>query len=146
MFIRQKKNKSGVISVQIIDKSSGKYKVIQTIGSSSDLFIVKKLISQAQEWVQEKTGLIELDFTNYQHHTEQVLEGITQIYVEGTELLLGKLFDEIGFNQIPDVLFKQLVIARLSFPVSKLKITDYLSKYHFINVDVQNIYRYLVPP
>lgn len=143
MFLRQKKNKSGIISVQVIDKSSGKYKVIQTIGSSADKFKIELLISQGQEWIKKKNGLVELDFTNYQHHTEQILEGITQIYVEGTELLLGKLFDEIGFNQIPDVLFKQLVIARLSFPVSKLKTTDYLSKYHFINVDVQNIYRYL---
>ena len=27
MFVRKKKNKSGVISVQVIDKSSGRYKV-----------------------------------------------------------------------------------------------------------------------
>jgi hypothetical protein len=58
-------------------------------------------------------------------------------------LLLGKIFDSIGFNQIPNMLFKQLVLARLSFPLSKLKTTDYLSKYHFIDVDVQTIYRYL---
>ena len=31
MFIRQRKNPSGSISIQIIDKSSGKYKVIETI-------------------------------------------------------------------------------------------------------------------
>jgi len=35
MFVRKKKNKSGVVSVQVIDKSSGKYKVKKTIGSSS---------------------------------------------------------------------------------------------------------------
>ena len=38
MFIRQKKNKSGVISIQVIDKSNGKYKLLKTIGSSSDQF------------------------------------------------------------------------------------------------------------
>jgi hypothetical protein len=37
MFIRQKKNKSGVISIQIIDKSSGKYNVFKTIDSSKDI-------------------------------------------------------------------------------------------------------------
>ncbi len=31
MFIRQRKNPSGSISIQIIDKSSGKYKVVETI-------------------------------------------------------------------------------------------------------------------
>ena len=32
MFIRKNKNRSGSISVQIISKSTGKYKVIKTIG------------------------------------------------------------------------------------------------------------------
>ena len=36
MFIRKKKNKSGLISVQVIDKSSGKYKMLKTVGSSAD--------------------------------------------------------------------------------------------------------------
>ena len=36
MFVRKKLNMSGVISVQIIDKSSGRYVVYKTIGSSSD--------------------------------------------------------------------------------------------------------------
>lgn len=35
MFVRKKKNKSGVISIQVIEKSKGKYKVLKTIGSSS---------------------------------------------------------------------------------------------------------------
>ena len=33
MFLRDKKNKSGSVSVQIIQKSRGKYKVLQTIGN-----------------------------------------------------------------------------------------------------------------
>jgi hypothetical protein len=41
MFIRKKKNKSGLISVQIIDKSFGKYKVFKTLGSSNDPQTIK---------------------------------------------------------------------------------------------------------
>lgn len=143
MYVRPKKNPSGVISVQIIDKSSGKYKLVHTVGSSSDPLEVQKLILLGKQWIKEKQGLLEIDFTNERNLTEQFLDRIQQITVSGTELLLGKIFDEIGFNQIKDNLFKQLVIARLCFPVSKLKTTDYLSKYQFINVDVQQIYRYL---
>ena len=44
----------------------------------------------------------------------------------GPELLLGKLFDEIGFNKVKGELFRHLVIARLCYPASKLKTTDYL--------------------
>ena len=71
------------------------------------------------------------------------LENIEQITVAGTSLLLGNIFDEIGFNIVDDELFKQLVIARLCFPASKLKTTDFLSKYHFLSVEAHHIYRYL---
>jgi transposase len=72
-----------------------------------------------------------------------VLNGIEQISVLGPELLLGKIYDNIGFGKVVDNLFKQLVLARLCFPVSKLKTTDYLSRYQFLSIDVQVIYRYL---
>jgi hypothetical protein len=49
MFARNKKNKSGVISVQVIDKSSGSYKLIKTIGSSADAQEIEKLQYQAQQ-------------------------------------------------------------------------------------------------
>jgi transposase len=73
----------------------------------------------------------------------QILEGIEQLTVKGTELLLGKLFLEIGFDKIKDELFRQLVLARLCYPTSKLGTTDYLYKYHCVQVDVQSVYRYL---
>jgi transposase len=40
-------------------------------------------------------------------------------------------------------LFRRLVIARLCYPSSKLGTTDYLYKYHYLQVDVQTVYRYL---
>ena len=49
MFIRQKRNNSKSISIQIIDKSSGKYKVLKTIGSSKDSKVIEQLIKQAFE-------------------------------------------------------------------------------------------------
>jgi transposase len=143
VFVRKKKNKSGVISIQVIDKSSGQYRLLKTIGSSADKLEVERLINAAKAWISKHRGTQELDFSDYHHHTQLVIEGIEQISVYGTELLLGKLFDEIGFNQIKDDLFRQLVVARLCFPVSKLKTTDYLSKYQFIAVDVHTVYRYL---
>jgi hypothetical protein len=46
MFFRKKKNMSGVISIQIIDKSCGEYKLIKTIGSSADELVIDKLVEQ----------------------------------------------------------------------------------------------------
>jgi hypothetical protein len=48
MFIRQKKNKSGSVSVQIISKHAGKYKVEKTIGSSSSTEGIDILLHQAR--------------------------------------------------------------------------------------------------
>lgn len=143
MFVRKKQNKSGVVSVQVIDKSTGKYRMLKTIGSSCVPAQVERLVFEAKEWIKRKTGTQELDFTDYRRHTELVVEGIEQISVYGPELLLGKLFVEVGFGKITDELFRRLVLARLCFPVSKLKTTDYLSKYQFFDIDVQTVYRYL---
>ena len=61
MYTR-KKNDSGAISVQAIDKSSGKYIVVITIGRSSDPDEVQKLVQKTKQWTQYKFGTIELDF------------------------------------------------------------------------------------
>ncbi|WP_372653368.1 IS1634 family transposase [Draconibacterium sp.] len=117
--------------------------MIKTIGSSSDPDLVEQLVKEGETWIKDKIGQKELDFTSERDFTETILENIEQITVAGTSLLLGKIFDEIGFDAIDDELFKQLVIARLCFPASKLKTTDFLSKYHFLSVEAQHIYRYM---
>jgi transposase len=143
MFVREKVNKSGKISVQVIEKRTGRYKVLKTIGCSDDKNEVSQLTIEAKSWIKNKTGIYELDFTNYQSQTQTVLDGIESLTNVGLELLLGKLFDEIGFNKIKDNLFRLLVLCRIANPVSKLKTTDYLYKYHGLSIDVQVIYRYL---
>jgi transposase len=143
VFVRKKPNKSGVISVQVIDKSRGSYKVLKTIGSSQDLSDIERFVSIGKDWIKERRGIQEFDFTNYRHQTQLVLEGLEEISVRGPELLLGQIFDSIGFDKISDILFKQLVITRLCYPTSKLKTTDYLSKYQYLDIDVQTVYRYL---
>ncbi|MDR1757949.1 MAG: hypothetical protein LBR51_03160, partial [Bacteroidales bacterium] len=55
MFLRKKRNPSGVVSVQIIDKSGGKYKVFRTIGSSADETEVEKLYRSGKKWLLERT-------------------------------------------------------------------------------------------
>ena len=139
MYVRKKINPSGIVSVQVIDKSTGKYKLLKTIGSSSNSAEVARLESDAREWIKKRLGLIEIDFTDEKQLAQQFLNSIEQITVQGTELLLGRIFDEIGVNAIPDILFRHLVIARSSFPASKLKTTDFLSKYQFFPVDAEQV-------
>jgi len=51
MFVRKNPNKSGSISVPVIDKSTGSYKVVKTLGSSQDPQEVDQLIRRAHQWI-----------------------------------------------------------------------------------------------
>ena len=145
MFVRRKKNKSGVISVQIIDKSSGEYQLYRTVGSSADLSEVENLYKAAKQEIEELTGLQKLpyDFDKEKELLDIFFNRVEDLKLLGPELVLGKLFNEIGFNKISDELFRHLVITRLVYPVSKLKTVDYLFKYKGIVIDVEKVYRYL---
>jgi len=145
MFVRKKKNKSGVISIQIIDKSSGQYKLLKTIGSSADPVIVEQLYQQAFLEIPKLTGQqqINFDVVKEEAFENTVFDSIEDWKLVGPDLVLGKLFDEIGFNVIGDQLFRDMVITRLVYPVSKLKTIDYLYKYKGSIVEKDKIYRYL---
>ena len=130
MFLRKKPNKSGKTSIQVIEKNRGKYTVLKTIGSSSDPAELKKLVSLGEEWMRTKRGLLEIPFNDEKQAADLVLESIERITVAGTELLLDRIFNEIGFNAIKDDVFKWLVYSRICFPASKLKTCDYLHTYH----------------
>lgn len=141
--MRKKKNPSGVISIQVIDKSNGKYVVRKTLGSSKDILQVEQLVSRANQWIRDHSGQGALDFTNHEQLTRTVLDQISGITISGVELLLGRIFDQIGFNQIDSDLFKPLVLSRLESPSSKLRTTDYLFKYYSLDIDVEAVYRYM---
>lgn len=143
MFVRKKKNKSGLVSIQVIDKSSGKYRVKQTIGSSKDDLEIERLVIKAKKWIESYKGEIKLDLDGLKKQAHNILDNISELQLSGPEMLLGKLFDEIGFNKISSPLFKPLVISRIEQPGSKLKTTDYWEKFYNTEVGVVNIYRYL---
>lgn len=145
VFVRKKKNKSGAVSIQIIDKGSGEYQVYRTVGSSKDSTEIERLFKEARKEIERITGQQKLsyDFEKEKELVDIFFHSVEDLKLLGPELLLGKLFDEIGFNQIPDELFRHLVITRLVYPVSKLKTVDYLFKYKGITIDVERVYRYL---
>lgn len=143
MFVRKKPNKSGKISVQVIDKVKGSYKVAKTIGSSSDNAEVEELVSLGEEWIRNYIGILDIPFNNEEQVAESVLASVENITVSGTELLLDKVFNDIGFNVIKDDIFKWLVYSRICFPASKLKTCDYLLTYHGLDFQVQDLYRYM---
>ncbi|KAA6304406.1 hypothetical protein EZS27_043947, partial [termite gut metagenome] len=56
MFIRRKSNKTGNISVRVIDKSHGRYRVLQSFGtgrSESELLLLER---RASQYIKEQEG------------------------------------------------------------------------------------------
>ena len=145
MFVRSKSNKSGSVSVQIIDKSSGKYVLHQTVGSSKDPIEIDYFINKAHQLLKTIGGqsLIPFDKKEELAFVDTFVNSLDAMHLIGPELLLGEIFDAIGFGSIPDKLFRHLVIARIVYPVSKLKTPDYLFKYKGVDLSVYSIYRYL---
>lgn len=145
MFVRKKLNKSGLVSIQVIEKVAGRSKLLKTVGSSSDPAEIDDLFIKGKQLLPTLNGQTSLYFdkANEEQLVNLFFNGIRELSLVGPELLLGKLFNEIGFNAIKDELFRHLVLTRLCYPVSKLKTTDYLFKYKGISIDVESVYRYL---
>lgn len=145
MFLRKKKNKSGTTSLQIISKSRGKYKVVKTIGSSNNEQDIQKLLFLGRQEIERLNAQSELFISESDTVIEQVFEalGNASIRTVGPELIFGKIYDSIGFNEIKEELFRHLVISRLAFPLSKLKTIEYLYRFQGVTLDLDAVYRFL---
>lgn len=145
MFIRQKKNASGSTSILVLEKRGRKNAVVKIIGTSNDAIEIEHLYKKALKEMERlrQSILLPFDKTAELDFADSFINCIESFSLVGPELLLGKIFDDIGFNAIVDELFRHLVITRLVYPVSKLKTVDYLLKYQNIQFSVYSIYRYL---
>ncbi|WP_432264599.1 IS1634 family transposase [Autumnicola lenta] len=141
MFVRRLKSRNGKTYVQVVDKSSGRYKVVESFGGANTKADEGNLINKANNWIRERSGSAEFDFSDVDSVFESFINSITSMKRVGYDLLLGRIFDEIGFNKVEDDLFRELVIARVAFPKSKLKTKDYLYRFKQIHYDEDQIYR-----
>ena len=153
MFIKRKKNRSGTVSVVVAEKNSGIYRELITIGISKSPEETGALMSKAREWIDreqerrhprldlfgEERSKCEAELLN----AEQMLSCITNISINGADLILDRVFDNVGFNRIEDTVFRQLVKARLSYPASKAATVEYLKNHFDEDVSLSKIYRYL---
>ncbi|MCL2284074.1 MAG: IS1634 family transposase [Fibromonadales bacterium] len=148
MHIRKKKNKSGSTSIVVVDKSGGKYKEIMTIGTSSDEKQIGELCHSGKKWIRDNHGEPDM-FAEYERKQEEklvvehLLSNVENILLNGTKLILDKVFDLIGFNAIDDDIFRSLVLARICHPRSKLATIEYLKSHFDEDVGHNEIYRYL---
>ncbi len=143
--MRKKPNKSGTVSVQVVEKRNGKYVVLQSFGASSNEQEILRLESKAQTWMDKRRGPQLPLWQERDDVVEAFVGGLSngQLQVIGPELVYGTLYDHIGYDQLDNDLFRHVVICRLFHPGSKLKTTDYLERYLHVKVSTDRIYRML---
>jgi transposase len=145
MFVRKKRNRSGTVSVQVISKAGG-YRVINTVGSACEPEEIERLAALGRAFIERQSRQYSL-FPKEQARNATVIDFVrtlknSQIRTIGPELIFGRLFDKLGFNVIPDRLFRDIVIARLAYPTSKLKTVDYLYRYQGKKISVDRVYSF----
>lgn len=153
MYIRKKKYPSGNVGIIVVEKINGKMKELITVGIAKSDEEAEALVKRGQEWMdreqqrrhprldlfgEEKTRC-EAELLN----AEQMLSCITNITVDGADLILDRVFDNVGFDRIEDDVFRKLVKARLSYPASKAATVEYLKNHFDDDVSLSRIYRYL---
>ncbi len=131
VFIRKNKNRSGSYSVQIVSKQRGQYKVLKTLGSGHSEQEIEFLYQRAQQELEKIDGSISLFVNRDDAKLESFISDLSnsQVQVIGPELIFGKIYNAIGFNQIENDMFRHLVITRLFHTGSKLKAIDYLYRF-----------------
>ena len=129
MFIRKKKYRSGNVGVIVVEKVNGKMNELTTIGIARHQEEIDSLIAKGHKWMDEEQERRHprLDLFGEERKkcdaellsAEQMLSYITNVSINGADLILDRVFDNVGFNRIDDEVFRQLVKARLSYPASK---------------------------
>ena len=127
VIVRKKKHRSGTVSVQVIDKSSGRSRVLYTVGSSKDIGEVGRLVDEAKRWIERYGGQQVLDLSQQDDRAFMTMldRSKDQVQMLGQELIQGSLYDQIGFGRIREDLLRYLVLSRLVYPGSELRLEDY---------------------
>ena len=153
MFIRKKKYPSGNIGIIVVEKINGKMKELATIGIAHNQEEIDSLTMKGRQWIdtEQERRHPRLDLFGEERNkseaellsAEQILSCITNISINGADLILDRVFDNVEFNRIDDEVFRQLVKARLSYPTSKAATVEYLKNLFDEDVSLSKIYRYL---
>ena len=137
----------------LLKRRKKKYKLIKTIGASKDSKEIDALVIKGELYIKEHLSTVkpEFDFEGEEAKQKQqklqevkaFVSDIDKVLLNGHQQILNRVFDSIGFQQIEDPIFRNLVLARLSYPSSKRATVEYLKSYFDEDIHLHKIYRYL---
>lgn len=94
------------------------------VGSATSLQKVERLKEIARQEIENMQGQSSLFLPEQDEQIEEAFSLLSNSSIRTVrpEFVFGKIFDHIGFGSINEELFRHLVVSRLVFPLSKLKI------------------------
>ncbi len=95
MYIREVNNRSGTVSIQIISKSRGKYKVVKSIGSgrtSEEITLLKEHARLVLSRLEKQQSLFVSKDDCFIGSFVSTISN-DQVRIIGPELILGKIYD-----------------------------------------------------
>lgn len=132
---------SGKKAIQVVSKKYGRLTVHKHIGTYDTDEDKRQLLGKALDFITQTTGQISL---------LDVLSAFRPSEVEITEQrpiflyqLLSAIYDKLGFGKYPDLLIKDLVVARVWAPSSKRETREILAEDFGKNWRLLTIYRHL---
>jgi len=142
VFIRENKNRSGSVSIQVVEKVKGKNKVVFTVGSAKNGQEIEILKIKAQEFIDKQKGNIPLFVEQEDIIIQAFVSSLSNnsLRIVGPQLVLEPLYDST-FHNIEESHFKDLVLCRVIYPSSKLRTVAYLSRHFNRSISEQTIYR-----
>ncbi len=139
MYIRKVKSKKAVF-LQIGKKIKGKFKLIKHVGSASapEQFDILRLKAQEELTRLELKSTCQIPlFSPLNTSNRAKLSGW---HITGFHQIFGHIYDSVGF---PHGLLRDLVVARIVYPKSKLATARYFDQYLGIDLSEDKIYRFL---
>ena len=134
MYVRKKPNRSGSTSVVVIEKRNSKCHYLKTIGVSSDAKEIEDLYLRGKKWILGQKGERDMFLEHARQGEEKTiievfLSKVEHVLLNGTQLILNPVYQNIGFDKINDGILKHLVVSRICQPQSKVATADYLKSY-----------------
>ncbi|MFD4295548.1 IS1634 family transposase [Rhodococcus sp. NPDC058532] len=138
-FIRRVRTKSGATAVQVARYVGGRQEIVKHIGSAHTDLELGMLLERARSWIEPDQHTLDLDVTPQtpvakvlstgQGSLLPVVDNLPVVDAPGRTTATGSVilrqvletvYDHLGFDSIADEVFRDLVIARIVEPGSKL--------------------------
>ncbi len=141
MRVRVVPTASGNKAIQVVSKRYGKLTVHKHIGTFSNPEQKTQLLKEAEKFILKTTG--QVNFLDLVSSVRPFEIAITQSQPKFLYELLSCLYDKLGLSNYPDPVIKDLIIARMYQPASKLELIEVLTDSFSKDYILKTVYRHL---